>query len=128
MKISLCTIPHTGTWFFSDLFTQHGFTVEAFHCTDSGLQLAEEAYNNGHQIITAYRGVDLIKASWLYRKREDDLSKYMENWYKLSCRYDPIVVTCDPRVNRYEVLAKAGEKLGVEFITDWKIVNPDGDE
>lgn len=125
-KVSLVTIPHTGTWFFQDLFQKHGIDVKAYHCTDNGLERADKDFNEGRRIVTTYRGIDLIRGSWLHRGRDlKDWGGFFENWYRLSCRYDPIVVSVDPRVGRDEVLETAGKQLVVSFVTQWEIVNGD---
>ncbi len=119
-NILLCTIPKTGTHFFKKLFEDHGFNVKAVHLTDDGLDMAFKACERNDIVVTTYRNLSAIEYSWLKNLRDDNLDKYIENWYRLQ-ELEPVIVSVDSIKEARLNLASA--ILGVELKTDWKAVN-----
>ena len=120
-KVILCTIPHTGTWFFEKLLKDHGVNVSTQHCTYNGEPGIRKAVEDGAILVTTYRDFQNVTNSWVKRGRVmATLSEHLECWYRLF-EFEPIIVSVDNnREMRLELLSAV---LDVDLQTDWTPVN-----
>ena len=141
MNIFLCTIPHTGTNFFYNMFVEAGFVPLGFgytkdqllspsggkgwitrcHVSRDTVRAAREAHKLGSAIVTTDRPYDETVASWKARgKSISDLHKaYLDQEELMDSLYPVYVITFDEHNYRAERIGDLEHALGVKLNPQW---------
>lgn len=136
--IVLCTVPHTGTQFFRQMFLNHGLIERglddvgeheservpgyftALHVTADGLASVRRVTARV-RLVTTVRDWDAVRASWRRRNKDlDTLERYAARWHEL-LKLEPFILSVD--CDRERRLDDFRRLTGIDFQTNWLPIN-----